>query len=245
MESPTPPRLHVPSNQCISAETIHLIDTSVDLHLITDYNRNQARTLTRAVQRSLFTYFHCQMEAASKEISTCLETPQYQPTDLKGSYAILKRWYCHTSTRQPKPSRAYLAKVSGENSEIYQREYPYLDQFPLHARLLLMPTWCHSQYLQGRQNLPLYILQMGPLRLVKSKFQELKAMKTPTPPRFHVPSPQWISAETIHLIDTRVALHLIPDHNRNQARTLTRAVQRSLLTYFHCKMEAAAKDIST
>ena len=72
---------------------------------------NQARNLMQVARKSLSTDYHCQAETAAEEIGAWLENPQDKPTDLKGEYAILKRWYCHALTQQHKPSMADLAKV--------------------------------------------------------------------------------------------------------------------------------------
>ena len=46
-----------------------------------------------------------------------------------------------------------------------------------------------------------------------------------------------MSAESILLIDARIALRRCPDHNMNQAHTLTRAVRKSLSTDSHHSAE--------
>ena len=66
-----------------------------------------------------------------EDTCACLETPQDQPPELKGSYAIFKLCYFHASSRQPNPSREDLAKISGEYDVLYQRKDHYLPGHPL------------------------------------------------------------------------------------------------------------------
>ena len=57
------------------------------------------------------------------------------PADLKGAYTILKRWYTHSSGRQPHLSFTDLDKVSGDYKELYWRELPSSPGIPftIHA----------------------------------------------------------------------------------------------------------------
>ena len=113
------------------------------------------------------------------------------------------------------------------------RNFSY-NHFSLHAQLLRWPTRCHGWYLQGQQTLPLLLLKMVLLWQVSTSFQELKALEEPPPPHARVTRPQWMSSYSIHLINPCAALCRRPDHNRNQDRTLTRAVRRSLsMEYRH------------
>ena len=59
-----------------------------------------------------------------EEIGACMDNPQDQPPDLKGSYAILKKCYIHALEQQPKPSRSDIAKLSGDYVAFYKREEP-------------------------------------------------------------------------------------------------------------------------
>ena len=52
-----------------------------------------------------------------------------------------------------------------------------------------------------------------------------------------------MKSETIHLIDTRAALCRCPDHNKNQVRTLARAVRKSLSTVAYRRADTAAEEI--
>ena len=69
------------------------------------------------------------------KIGACLYKTQDQPPDLKEASSILKWCYHHTLARQPKPSRADLANVSGEYVVIYQLEYqsPLGRSIPIHV----------------------------------------------------------------------------------------------------------------
>ena len=46
--------------------------------------------------------------------------PQNQPPNIKGEYAILKRWHLHSSVRHTNPSRADIEKVSGDYAALYR-----------------------------------------------------------------------------------------------------------------------------
>ena len=74
------------------------------------------------------------------------------------------------------------------------------NHFALRARLLWQPANCDGEYLRGRRAFPLKLPPTGPLNLVDTKFQELKAIKVPPSPCAHVPRPQWMSEESLRLI---------------------------------------------
>ena len=75
------------------------------------------------------------------------------------------------------------------------------NHFALRAQLLWQPANCDGEYLRGRRAFPLKLPPTGPLNLVDTKFQELKAIKVPPSPCAHVPRPQWMSEESLRLID--------------------------------------------
>ena len=106
----------------MTADTIRLIHTRTYLRRCPDHNRNHVHTLTWDIRKSLSTETHHQAETYTEEIGAFLENPQDKPLYLKAEHAILKRWYCHASERQHKPSRADLEKLSGYYAVIYQRE---------------------------------------------------------------------------------------------------------------------------
>ena len=62
------------------------------------------------------------------------------------------------------------------------------------------------------------------------RFQELKALETPPSSSFLTTIPQWMSKESIDIIDARATLRRYPNYSRNQACTLTWAVRKSLST---------------
>ena len=80
------------------------------------------------------------------------------------------------------------------------------NNFGLRAQLIMRITWCHGRYLRGWLTFPLQFLKMGFLRKVDARFQELKALEDPPPARFCSPRPQWISSESICLINYHTAL---------------------------------------
>ena len=48
--------------------------------------------------------------------------------------------------------------------------------FVLRSRILQIPNGCHEGYLSGRHDLPLNLPPTGPLKLLDTKFQYLKAL---------------------------------------------------------------------
>ena len=50
---------------------------------------------------------------------------------LRGSYESLKRWYCHTSTRAPNPTREDMVKVTGDYTARYWRKEPTPPRIPV------------------------------------------------------------------------------------------------------------------
>ena len=59
-------------------------------------------------------------------------------------------------------------------------------------------------------------------------FHALKDMEKPTPPLTRAPSPHWISAMPLRLIDVRADHCCRPGHNRNVAHTLTKELRNYL-----------------
>ena len=143
LEIPPLSSVRSPRTLWITIETIRMIDTRAAPRCFPDHIRNQARTLTRDVRNPLSTEAWHWEETDAEEISACLEKLQDKTPDLNGWYAILKWCYCHASTRQPKPSRADLAKVSGDYAVIFQREYPYPlgRTIPIHVAPFQIEYW--------------------------------------------------------------------------------------------------------
>ena len=69
---------------------------------------------------------------------------------------------------------------------------------------------------------------LGPLNLVNTKLQDQKVLETPPPPYNHATRTQWVSEESLWIIDKRAALCHQLEHKQNVARTLTMYVQKSL-----------------
>jgi len=72
---------------------------------------------------------------AKEEIGACLETTQGTFPYIQEDYTTPKRWYRHTSARQPNPLRADMEKDSGDYAELYQKEdlSPMGRPVPTHA----------------------------------------------------------------------------------------------------------------
>ena len=117
------------------------------------------------------------------------------------------------------------------------------DHLAVKARLLRSPTRCHNRYLRGRKQFPLQLPTIGPIRHIDHLYQDLKAMEVPPPAPPRPVRPQWMSADTVRLIDTRAALRRNPRHNRNQARALTNQLKRSLQQDSRRRAEQAAEEI--
>ena len=114
---------------------------------------------------------------------------------------------------------------------INPRNFVY-NHFSLRARLLQRATWCHGGYLRARHALPMTLPPTGPLNLMYTKFQDMKALETPPPPCNGATRPQCMYEESLWMIDKRVFLRRQPDHNRNLACTLT----RDILKVAHCRL---------
>ena len=111
---PTPPPLTGPPHpKWMSEPKIRLIDERASLSRNPRHNSNVAHNLAKAVRRSLLVDYRWLMENSAKEIRACLETMTGIP-DIRGAYGVLKMWYRHVSTREPNPSRADMAKVTGD-----------------------------------------------------------------------------------------------------------------------------------
>jgi hypothetical protein len=102
------------------------------------------------------------------------------------------------------------------------------DHYMLIARYLISPTPSHKLYLKGRKRLPLKPPTKGPLSQADTLFQEVKAncppRHTPTKPNYQ----NWLSQDTLKLIDTRCSLRRNPQHDRTEARRLTRAINTAI-----------------
>ena len=79
--------------------------------------------MTKFIQKSLLVDSRRQTEKEVKEIGECLES-MMGSTDLRRSCALLKSWYLHTSARAQKSLQADMYKVTGDYTEMYQREEP-------------------------------------------------------------------------------------------------------------------------
>ena len=117
------------------------------------------------------------------------------------------------------------------------------DHLMLRATLLRRPTKCHRKYLHGRKKFPLQLPKLGPLTLADTLYTGIKD-------RIHIPRgparpnpPQWLSPNTIRLIDTRASLRRNKFHSRQQARLLTRQINQSLKEDRKARAEKAAQEI--
>ena len=107
-----------------------MIDKQASLRRNYRHNCNVARGLTKAIRQSLLVDYRRRAGEAAASIRTCLE-PSAGETDLSGSYAILERWYRHTSTQEPKISQTDIEKVRGDFQTLYQQEDPQPPGLPL------------------------------------------------------------------------------------------------------------------
>ena len=85
------------------------------------------------------------------------------------------------------------------------------------------------------------------LNLIDTKLQEMKAMES-TPSTFahvNIPIPQWMSEESLWLIDALAALRCRLDHKRNVDHTMMWAVWRYLTVDYCRRAEVYAEDIDT
>ena len=117
------------------------------------------------------------------------------------------------------------------------------DHLMLRGRLLRQPTKCHKKYLNGRKKFPLAMPPIGPYSQADTMYAELKASIhiPPRTPRSN--PPQWMSANTLRLLDTRAALRRNKHHSRQQARVLTRQIKQSLKADWRKRAEDAAQAI--
>ena len=65
--------------------------------------------------------------------------------------------------------------------------------FALRAQLMERPTHYHEGCLIGSCSFPFNIPPIGPLKLLKTKLQDLKVLETLHPPLYRAPKPQWMS----------------------------------------------------
>jgi hypothetical protein len=113
----------------------------------------------------------------------------------------------------------------------------------LRAKLLRRPTKCHKQYLHGRKKFPLKVPAMGPLTQTDHLYNEIRSMITIPASPLRANPPQWMSATTLRLIDTRAALRRNKHHSCQQARVLTQQINQSLKVDRKNRAEAASKEI--
>ena len=107
----------------MSETSIRLIDKRAYLHCNYHHNRNVARTLTKAVQRSLLVDSRRRAESSTEEIEACLEPTLGNP-DLQGTYTVIKRWYCQASANASNSSQEDMAKVKGYYAALYRKDNP-------------------------------------------------------------------------------------------------------------------------
>jgi hypothetical protein len=117
------------------------------------------------------------------------------------------------------------------------------DHLMLRCRLLCQPTRCHKRYLQGRRQFPLKVPNMGPLTQADTLYRELKSLIHIPPPTPRTNPPQWMSATTLRLMDTRAALCRNKHHSRQEARRLTRQIKQSLKADWRHRAEDTARAI--
>ena len=119
------------------------------------------------------------------------------------------------------------------------------DHFSRRVWFMRQPTRCRGGYLRGRRAFPLALPKKGPLKPVDTKFQSLKALKTPSSPLNHLPKPQWVLEWSLRLIDTREDRHWQLDHNRNVARTMKREIRHYLEVDTARRADVTVEKIST
>ena len=107
----------------MSSSTINLIDKRSNLRSNPHHFWIVARALKKSVHRSLLEDSQRQSEKAAAEVGACIK-PSTGDMDLRGSYAVLKCWYCHASARAPNPSLDDMGKVTKDCATIYQSEDP-------------------------------------------------------------------------------------------------------------------------
>ena len=92
--------------------------------------------------------------------------------------------------------------------------------FPLHATSVVVYPLSYLIPL-GETSLPTAPPADGTTTASRHQVPGTEVTGTPPPPpNVCATRPQWMSVESIHLIDSRTDLCHCPDHNRNQARTL-------------------------
>ena len=70
----------------MSAMSLRMIDTRAEHCRQVDYKWSVARTLTKAVRKSLSVDTHHRVEIVQEEIGACLKTKKWMPSDLQGGY---------------------------------------------------------------------------------------------------------------------------------------------------------------
>lgn len=117
------------------------------------------------------------------------------------------------------------------------------DHLMVWGKLLAEPTKSNLSYLQGRRKLPLKLPKWGPQTLANFLYQQLK---------FHAGAPAhkgkkqregWISDATWLLVDQRSSLRRNINHDRSEARRLTRKIKASLKTDRKARVAAAGTAI--
>ena len=121
----------------MSPKYIQIIDKRASLRHNPIHNKNVARGLNIAVQRSLMVDYWRQAEEATVAIEACLE-PSVGETYPLGAYTILKGWYRHASARVPNPSQTHMEKVRGDFHTLYQREEPHTPGIPMKTHVDLL-----------------------------------------------------------------------------------------------------------
>ena len=114
----------------MSPKYIQIIDKRASLRHNPIHNKNVARGLTIAVQRSLMVDYWRRAEEATVAIEACLENSEGE-NDPCGVYAILICWYRYVSAQAPNSSQTYMEKFRGDLQTLYQREEPQTPDIPL------------------------------------------------------------------------------------------------------------------
>jgi hypothetical protein len=113
------------------------------------------------------------------------------------------------------------------------------------AHLLARPTPSHKGYLRDRKQFPLQLQpRHGPMTQIDTMFQQVKQQCPKPQPKAQRRRPNWISANTLRILDTRTALRRHKDHSRATARRLTREYEASLKADRRLRTEEAGLAIA-
>ena len=107
----------------MSPKSIRLINKCASLRHNPRQNRNMERGLIKYVQKSLMLEYCRQAKKSTTAIGGFLE-PLAGDIELRRTYALLKRWYRHTSAQAPNPYQTNVEKVSFFLQTLYKREEP-------------------------------------------------------------------------------------------------------------------------